>query len=75
MFNLSVNDFISAETLITRLYSAVINHKYYTLMLHGKSRKKCLKKVVRFILSFMILMKKYRFLGSPLGCARWNYVI
>ena len=34
MFNLSLNDFISVETLITWLYSAVINNKYYTLMLH-----------------------------------------
>ena len=32
MFNLSFNDFISAETLITCLYYAVINNKYYTLM-------------------------------------------
>ena len=36
MFNLSLNDFISAKTLIAWLYSAVINNKYYTLMLHGK---------------------------------------
>ena len=36
MINLSFNDFISAETLITWLYFAVINNKYYTLMLYGK---------------------------------------
>ena len=36
MFDLSLNDFISAETLITWLYSAVINNKYYTLVLHEK---------------------------------------
>ena len=34
--NLSLNDFISAETLITWLHSAVVNNKYHTLMLHEK---------------------------------------
>ena len=43
MFNLSLNDFISTETLITWLYSAIINNKYYTLMLHEKRCKKWLK--------------------------------
>ena len=43
MFNLSLNDFISAETLITCLYSTVISNKYYTLMLHKKRCKKWLK--------------------------------
>ena len=43
MFDVSLNDFIFAETLITWLYSAVINNKYYTLMLHEKWCKKWLK--------------------------------
>ena len=30
------------------------------------------KNDVSFILSFVILMEKYGFLGSPLGCARRN---
>ena len=67
MFNLSLNDVISAETLITWLYSAVINHKYYTLMLHGKRCKKCLKNVVSFILPFMILLKNMDFWVPPWG--------
>ena len=33
------------------------------------------KNDVSFILSFVILMEKYGFLGSPMGCARWNQVI
>ena len=33
------------------------------------------KNDVNFILSFVIVMEKYGFSCSPLGCARRNYVI
>ena len=33
------------------------------------------KNVVSFILLFVILIEKCGFLGSPMGCARWDRVI
>ena len=73
MFNLSLNNFISVETLITWLYPTIINNKYYTMMLHERDVRNGLN-VVSFILTFMILLKKYEFLGSFMGCARQNYL-
>ena len=74
MFNLSLNDVISAETLITWSYSTVINHKYYTLMLHGKLCKKWLKGYKLYSLIYDPI-EKYGFSGSPMGCTRWNYIV
>ena len=69
MFDLSLNDFISAETLITWLYLAVINNKYYTLMLHEKGCKKWLK-CCKLYSPIYDSVEKYGFSGSPIGCAQ-----
>ena len=66
MFNLSLNKFISTETLITWLYPAVINNKYYTLMLHEKGCKKWLK-CCKLYSPFMILLKNVDFWILPWG--------
>ena len=69
MFNMSSNDFIFAGTMIIWLYSAVINNKYYTLMLHEKLCKKWLK-CCKLYSPIYDPIEKYRFSGSPMGCAR-----
>ena len=74
MFNLSLYDFISTETLIAWLYSAVINNKYYDMMLHEKGCKKWLK-CCKLYSPIYDPVEKCGFSGSPMGCARRNYAI